>query len=741
MLGSLDDGASVEIAGESVDIAAERENGGGPFIPSGIGALVWEYSATKFLPSDNLDARSCSVVGALVDGILYGSGVVVNLAFTTDGGAPTVGQQVWLASSQDDANTGRGKATATQPSTAMPVYPLFTQNIVPIGICVNNSHYGIDGTCQVRLAMPTHPAYVVPSNQTFNLRRATGLQVGNTFIHDGNAAASIWGNNNSIFVAFTVDQIATTAHESVFFNTDPGGAGWAVFCDSSVLVVNEGVALMSLGQQRPGLNIVCATRTGGTFRASLNGGPVVTMADPGTQPGEFATLGFDWTRGGVTAAAMLNRALSDGELAAFSGWNNLMVNSVSAPVNYFAPPPALTADSACRWYTDLTAWPGGVAPVAVAGPSGPGFVWTLVGTPTSTAFSYTWNRNPQELYLDGPPPSYDTKHLSRDRQLQRIAFTANTVFDVGLFVVGFSLDDTDNGDEGALAVLINGQPLVPIGAAEDGVTRYSPFWFPDNGIGGAPFDVLAGLTAPYHVEIIMSDKITRIDTFDSGGAIASLITSDGVTFDTSATAKRLVVVGDGETYGGHSADLPTSAIGGGAVITRIRADYPGRVSAFGVQATQSILKIIDWGNGSPLPYADYVVQFAHEGAPTTVVYLFGFGLMDWFESLPLTVPQFAVALAQFIDRLHTLDASAAFAIAKPVQTALYANVNSNGETLQSFADAIGTVAAARPWLTLVDLTTPNAITFTGSPLAINPEMSAGQIALKNNVKAAPVVGY
>jgi hypothetical protein len=680
------------------------------------------------------------VAGALAAGMLHGDGRTVNLAFTADGGRPSIGQTVWLASSQDDSNTGRGKATATQPTTAMPVYPLFTQNVVPVGICINNARYTIDGSCQVRLSLPTGACDGFgPCDETFNLRRVTDLIAGaHTFFHDGNAPESSWQNNESIWIAFTVDQVARAAHEGLINNVG-SGSGWTIFVDSAISIVNQRIALKVLGTARPGLNVVCATRTGGTFRGSLNGEAVQTMADPGTAPGPGAVMIFDYTRGGVCSMVMMSRALSDAELQAFSGWNSLLTNSVTAtPTNYFGPPPSLIADPGCRWHLDLTSWVGG-APCSIPGPAGFGFQWTIdTAEPASTPFSYVWNRSPRGLYLDGPLPSYDSKHLSRDRQLQRIAFTCQTVFDVSLLVAAYSLDDTDNGDEGAVAVLINGEPLANIGAAEDGVTRYSPLWNPGN-IGADPLGTLARLTAPYHVEILVGDKLNRVDTFDSGGSLASLVYPTTAAFDTPDTSKRLVIVADGVTYGGHSADFG-SAAAGYAVVTRVRADYPGRVSAFACQVTQGATHIRDWGNGSVEPYAYYVVANAHEGNPCTVVYLIAIGFADWFNTR-CTVAEFSFDAGLFVDRLHAQDPAASFAFAKPVHTHLYPQLNFNGETLQQFADAVAALGSGRPWLTILDLSGPNPITFSGSPLAISPSIGAGQIALQENIKYADVVGY
>lgn len=740
LIGSSGTGLGNTLTGQdSVLTAGEQLAGaGGGSIPSGVGALVWEFVDAQFLPSDNLDARSCSVVGALVDGILYTSGVV-NLPFTTEGGQPTVGQTVWLASSQDDANTGRGKATATQPSTAQPVFPLFTQNIVPIGVCTNNSHYGVDGTCQVHLAVPAHPQYVVPSDQTFTSRRMTGTDPSNLMqvgVPSGTDERN-WRDGESIVVAFTVDTFSSpTSNPFVVGALDAGATdGWGIGGDSSILCYGQfSAGGANLGPPMPGLNIVAATKTGGLVRASMNGGDVQTVSFGAVTPTvlKFAA-GDGWNRGGQCNFVKLNRVIVDADLQAFSN------NQLGTPRNYFAPRSTLTTDPNCQWFVDFSTWTGG-ALSAQAGPAGTTFAFTVVGAPVSSSVTYKWDRNPRALFLDGPLPSYDTRYLSRDRQLQRIAFTVNNLLELSLLTVGLSLDDTDNADEAAGAFIVNGQVVSIFEPNADSVILFESL-MPQT---ADPLLTFAAIPPPWHVEMVVGDKITRIDTFDSGQSFSSLVYPTSAVFDTAATTKRLVVVADGETYGGHSASggVGRGAVGSCAVVQRVRADYPGRVSGFGCQATQSMFAVLNWGNGSAAPYAKYVADNGHEGSPLNVIYLVALGFTDWFQQL-ITVGQFAIGIGQFVDALHAADPTAAIAVAKPVQTALYSSPNLNGDTLQEFADAVGGLTATRPWLTLVDLTTPNTITFTGgtgSP-AINPAFPAGQVALKSNIKAAPVVGY
>lgn len=716
-----------------------RGNGSGGVvpIPPGSALLVWQSSASTVLPSDNLDAASGVVIGALVGGSLFGNGSKVNLAFTVEGGRPTVGQTVWLASSQDDSNTARGKGTATEPTTVMPVYPLFTQNIVPVGRCTNNDNYTIDGTCVVELALPTSPVGPTPIDLTLDLHRVTNPngQLGNGFTTT-NAQAN-WAVGQSWVISFTCDTTALGTANYVIGLFD-GANYWAIYGDNAIVVTTDSnVSGANLGQPKPGLNVVAMTLTGGNIRCSMNGGTVQVHAGTtaGIGPGTFY-WGFQngWTRGGITAGIKLNRVLSDLELTSFS------TPTYAFNSNYFAPKPSSIADSACEWYVDFTSYTGG--PInAIAGPAGTGFAFTVVGTPTVTPFTLVTNNNPKGLFLDGPVPTYDSKHLCSDRQLQRVAFSTSDLFELSLFIGSYSLDDTDNGDEGFSCIFINGQPLANFGAPIDGVATIQPL-IP--ALDGDPLDNFRLMTPPYVVEAISGDKITRIDTFDSGGRFATFQYGSTVTFLTPATSKRLIAVSDGATLGGHESDLVGSAPSSGAVISRTRyAPYPGRISAFGCQASQSITLIKSWGNGSMVPYAKYVALHAQEGNPTTRIYLTLLGLGDWSLStaVPPTAAAFGIDYGLFLDALHAADPTASIVAAPPVNVPLYTSTNVNGETLQLFVNAVNALTTGRPWLTVVDLTGPNTITFTGGFFPTTTPVTGGQVALTANWKAAAVIGY
>jgi len=286
---------------------------------------------------------------------------------------------------------------------------------------------------------------------------------------------------------------------------------------------------------------------------------------------------------------------------------------------------------------------------------------------------------------------------------------------------------------------VDGQPLEAIGAVDTNVERYSPIAANVTD----PLLVFATLGAgPWLVEIVAADKIARIDTFDSGGAFDAIVLPSTAVMQTAATARRLTVLSDSITMAAHQANVISGAPSSGAPISRARETYPGRITAAGCAGNWGVAALKSWGDGSVDPYALYAAATAQEGTPATRHYLCALGFVDWFQTMS-TLAVFAADYAAFVDALHAADPTAAICIAEIVQTDLYANLNFNGDALGDFNDAIIALAGVRPWLTLLDLSGPNAITFTngGGPLNMCPSAPAGQIALTDNMQAAAVIGW
>lgn len=77
-----------------------------------------------------------------VAGSMIVTGRVAAAKFTTGGGSPTAGAEVYLAANADDGGTGAGKLTATAPSTGF---------LTRAGVCLDNSNYAGLKTCVVLL--------------------------------------------------------------------------------------------------------------------------------------------------------------------------------------------------------------------------------------------------------------------------------------------------------------------------------------------------------------------------------------------------------------------------------------------------------------------------------------------------------------------------------------------------------------------------------------------------------------
>jgi hypothetical protein len=103
----------------------------------GSGASTWDKARSDgSVIQANVGGVYLGVAGKIV---LSGAPILTAL-FTTAGGAPAHGAQVYLAASSDDGITGAGKLTATPPSAGY---------LVVCGTCVDNSNYASAKTCLI----------------------------------------------------------------------------------------------------------------------------------------------------------------------------------------------------------------------------------------------------------------------------------------------------------------------------------------------------------------------------------------------------------------------------------------------------------------------------------------------------------------------------------------------------------------------------------------------------------------
>lgn len=77
-----------------------------------------------------------------VGAMLLPGNVVLNAKFTTAGGVPSPGNQVFLAAGTDDTGTGAGKLTATAPIVV-------GEYLSIVGVCVDNTNYGAFKTSKI----------------------------------------------------------------------------------------------------------------------------------------------------------------------------------------------------------------------------------------------------------------------------------------------------------------------------------------------------------------------------------------------------------------------------------------------------------------------------------------------------------------------------------------------------------------------------------------------------------------
>jgi len=97
--------------------------------------------------TDNLALASSLIFGAstINSGEMIVGGIVSNAKFTTVGGSPPPGSQVYLAASTDEASAA-GKLTATVPTSGV---------LAVVGVCLNDTNYALSKTARILLQVKT----------------------------------------------------------------------------------------------------------------------------------------------------------------------------------------------------------------------------------------------------------------------------------------------------------------------------------------------------------------------------------------------------------------------------------------------------------------------------------------------------------------------------------------------------------------------------------------------------------
>lgn len=737
-------------------------------IPAAVATLGWEVTPGTWIPTTNVDPRSCYGVGGILGGIDVGAHML-RVPFTVSGGAPVNGQMAWLAAQYDDSSTGGGKATATIPVPAAPPFeipPIATQwqqNICPIGIVVDAANYGIDHTAVVNLTPNSHPSNNTPPvDVQFTGARLTGVGTTNYFYADGNASQMRMGPGQSLVVLWTADD-ELLSNEGILSNMpDAGNTGWGYGVRGQVFEYINPPNFDNIdptGTYHNGINaqVVSIAANGLSMTSNLNGvtgsaaiaGTIPTPASGwklrfGQWPGKNSAL-----QGGVVAVAMINRALTANEQAAITaGFYESLPRPDALPPpaggwpagNRWVLPASVLSDSALLWHVNFADWDGSSSTFnSHAGPAGSSFTLTRVGSPAKTTVAENYTQDIALLWLDTATPKYSSLGFAQAGPLARISFTAPTKFDLWDTVVGVTNGNWDDKDNGGVSVMVNGtRPIggtVPSGnntPYPDLVSRCYMLHHLD----------LTGLSPPYNVELVLETGCYYGPVYNMATTISGLLTTSATTLNTShSTSRRMGIVADGQTFGGHDIATPSGA--GYSVANRMRATYPGRITA-DTMAAWYVKSMIDWGGGDITKHALYIAGLLNEGSPATREVLVCLGLGDWWNHL-LDPGPWGTYLGQWLDALHAASPSARIWVAAAPNTPYYSTVSPNGggHTLQEYVDMTTTVVSTRYWVNggsrvAGDISQPNAITW-GSSNNYQPTFPAGQVALAANAQA--FVGY
>jgi len=745
--------------------------------------IVWGYATGLYIPTDNIDTKTCYAAGAL-DGSnnLHTGGALVYLPFTTKGGNPTIGQTVWMAAGRDDntietpaqADLNRGWATATIPDTSIPDkltgFPYGVQQVVVAGVCVDGEDTPGSGYFLVRLAAtPFAPIPdVTPSDLSMTFAGATcyggSYNAGPYFETDGTPLQMQLLDGESFVFTFTVDNVRSTdlvpGHYAGFASYDASFHGWefagttvgvnGFLSNATHNISSANIAILN----NPGINKIAVTNVGGKLRWTQNGFPTVGSGSIDTNAVSSADINglagakfrIYWSIGAFCSMVKLSRSMTDTELVARSTPTPLSFTN-----NPWAPDPDLIVDLTCQWYLDLTSYAGG-AINSIGGPAGTGFAWTKVGSPVSfKSWTINWHRSPKDLLMWAPGAAYDQFHHVAVPEMATFRGTCPNMEDFANIALELSIEDLDNSDESGFGIFANGDQVISLispdvfaGAREQFARNVAyPFqtdWWERIATNGGPFTF----------DFLQADMLWRQGSFASGAKISAIGIPSTVTLEAQTTTRLLIPFMDGTVFGGHSSflniplpNVPCASSSGG-VLPYMRNDYPGKIIGV-TNAVGCMYLATQWGgDGTIIPWARWLYSQRTTGSPATHEYLIATGYDDWVYGANLYNQPRDTSIAQWaalVDELHALDPTARIMIAPPPQQNLYAQVDIFGATLQSYVDAIKGLITGRPWLTLLDLTVPNAVAYKGlvHPGAGTCVSLADVLLCAANVKAA--VGY
>lgn len=753
------------------------------------GAIVGTIDGSVYVTTDNVDARACALAGVMLpNGTVVGNGGIARVKITAAGGQPANGATVWLAAAQEarggaawdtpfQAAPYRGMFTATQPPVDQnpeDIYPLMRQNLAPGGVVVDNSRYSIDHTVTIRVATASACQFanqdgsstIVPdSTQIFRGVKMTAGS-GASFTALADTPEKMLNDNETLIITYIADNVCTAAVCPQIHDT-----GWRIYNDSTrkgwFLDLNDNNQIFFfndeaggrhqpsiVGNVAPGKNIVIITRHDGLFHLSTNGnGTPATITDVGVDAVTGRSFTIDYAFGVTTSIVKLGRAMSDAEIANVGAGNTGTADQMyqlrfDADENHYAPDPTMVSDPSCQWYIDFNGYTGGTL-AAVGGPAGSGFTWTTNGTPIIRTMTFTWFGSPATWVQDGDTPAYDSRHSIRTSGLARIRITTQNQYEWAMATPGIVGEDVDNNDEAAVWTTFATSGLVswsPVAGASVGaqgrILSRNGVWFDYRNSNSNPTWTNMGL-GPYTTDFGLTDLFLREATFPSGAYLNRIgllthVDENGVGRDTSivdtsmATSYRLTIVGDHKETG-HEQDFLDASPAAGAAVNRMRAVFPGKITCE-CYAQHALARAEAWG-GTMETYALRVVDMSRLGNAATRKILIDIGQEDWASAWD-TAANTAARLGRLLDWIHAIDPTVPILWAVPYCTPAMTVANGNGETLQQFHDAMVAVVASRSWVTQIDLTSPNAITWMAHGGDYLVEVGAGQVALAANFRAA-----
>ncbi len=159
----------------------------------------------------NLSTAKFFGIGTSTAGSVQTSGIVDAAKFTTFGGKPANGEDVYLALASVDSSTGAGKLSA--------IPPLGPAILSPMGICLDNSNYALLKTCKVSIQAKPILALGPPIPTELTKITASNAFAGDRF---GNAV-SISGDTVVIGASYT-DGVPSDSGSAYILERNLGGS-------------------------------------------------------------------------------------------------------------------------------------------------------------------------------------------------------------------------------------------------------------------------------------------------------------------------------------------------------------------------------------------------------------------------------------------------------------------------------------------------------------------------------------